>query len=112
MSLSARLITQNLCYAYGARRALDQVSIRVEAGEVYALLGPNGAGKSTLMRALCGRIKPSQGSIRLSGLDPYHSRQARQTIGLVPQDIERQREFSRFCRAGGFARQGGAFGGG
>jgi ribose transport system ATP-binding protein len=48
-------------------RALDDVSLAVNAGEVHFLLGQNGAGKSTLMRVLCGAYRPDRGEIRLNG---------------------------------------------
>ena len=48
---------------YGAMRALDGVSLRIEAGEIFALLGPNGAGKTTLIGAACGLVKKTSGKI-------------------------------------------------
>jgi ABC-type branched-subunit amino acid transport system ATPase component len=56
-----------LCHAYGRHSALDDVAIRVDAGEVVAVLGANGAGKTTLLGAIAGLIHPSAGSIRFSG---------------------------------------------
>jgi ABC-2 type transport system ATP-binding protein len=50
---------------FGTVRAVDNVSVRVEAGEVYGVLGPNGAGKTTLLRMLFGLIRPDQGTIRI-----------------------------------------------
>ncbi|MGE0338192.1 MAG: ATP-binding cassette domain-containing protein, partial [Gammaproteobacteria bacterium] len=55
--------------AYGARRALDTVSLRIEAGEVFGLLGPNGSGKSTLLRILTGLLVPDTGRVLLGGHD-------------------------------------------
>jgi ABC-2 type transport system ATP-binding protein len=52
---------------FGSVRAVDHVSLRVGAGEVYGVLGPNGAGKTTLLRMLFGLIRPDQGSIRVFG---------------------------------------------
>ena len=52
---------------YGALRAVDGVSIRVEQGEVYGVLGPNGAGKTTFLRMLFGLITPDSGTIELFG---------------------------------------------
>jgi ABC-2 type transport system ATP-binding protein len=52
---------------FGRVRAVDEVSLRVAAGEVYGVLGPNGAGKTTLLRMLFGLIRPDQGTIRLFG---------------------------------------------
>jgi len=78
-------------YRYGngraGRVALNDVTLSVPAGEVFALLGPNGAGKSTLIRTLCGRLRPRAGKVLVNGRNPATSRVARGAIGLVPQDI-------------------------
>ena len=55
--------------AYGTRKALDGVSISINAGEFVALLGPNGAGKTTLFQLLTGLFVPDGGSIRVDGAD-------------------------------------------
>jgi len=52
---------------YGALRAVDDVSIQVDQGEVYGVLGPNGAGKTTFLRMLFGLITPDRGAIELFG---------------------------------------------
>ena len=52
---------------YGALVALDQVTMRVEDGEVRAVIGPNGAGKTTLFNVITGTVKPSAGAIRFAG---------------------------------------------
>ncbi|CDO59413.1 ABC transporter, ATP-binding protein [Candidatus Phaeomarinobacter ectocarpi] len=74
-------------YRYGDRVALNNVSLKVMRGDVFALLGPNGAGKSTLIRTLCGRLRPTTGTVLVYGGNPARSRAARGCIGLVPQDI-------------------------
>jgi branched-chain amino acid transport system ATP-binding protein len=56
-----------LTHAYGRHAALDDVSIRLEAGEAVAILGANGAGKTTLINAIAGLIRPASGSIRFEG---------------------------------------------
>jgi ABC-2 type transport system ATP-binding protein len=66
---------------------LKGVSLEVRAGEIYALLGPNGAGKTTLARAVCGRIKPDEGAVRVAGRDPYADGEARAALGLAPQAL-------------------------
>jgi len=58
-----------LDHAYGRHRALHDVAIRVNAGEVVAILGANGAGKTTLLNAIAGLLRPSAGSIRFRGED-------------------------------------------
>ncbi|MEQ8746076.1 ABC transporter ATP-binding protein [Pyruvatibacter sp.] len=81
------LSVDGVSYRYGARQALSDVSFDVQRGRVFALLGPNGAGKSTIVRAICGRVRPGKGSVRVVGLNPAKSRAAQAAIGLVPQDI-------------------------
>ena len=74
-------------HAFGQRQVLAGVSLQVRAGEIYALLGPNGAGKTTLVRAICGRIKPNSGGVRVAGRDPFLDGEARAALGLAPQAL-------------------------
>jgi ABC-2 type transport system ATP-binding protein len=68
--------------------ALRNVSLEIEAGEFFALLGPNGAGKSTLIHCTTGLAQPTSGSIHIFGHDAIdHYEQARQAVGLAPQDL-------------------------
>ncbi|MFQ5558111.1 MAG: ABC transporter ATP-binding protein [Acidimicrobiales bacterium] len=69
---------------FGDVVAVSDVSFVVGPG-VTALLGPNGAGKSTLFRMLCGLTPPSQGTVRVLGVDARRDRVVRGRIGLVPQ---------------------------
>ena len=59
--------TRGLSKAYGAVKALDDVSLTIPRGGVYGVLGPNGAGKSTLFRILLGLIRPTAGEARVMG---------------------------------------------
>jgi branched-chain amino acid transport system ATP-binding protein len=63
------LTISNLDVFYGAIQALDDVSIRVEKGQIVAIIGSNGAGKSTLLRTISGLIRPRKGSIDFLGRD-------------------------------------------
>ena len=67
-----------LSAGYGAVRVLREISIRIADREVVAILGANGAGKSTLVRAICGLLPASGGTIRKNGVDatrwPAHRR--------------------------------------
>lgn len=63
-----------LCHDYGSRRALNGVSLELDAAEMVALIGPNGAGKTTLLSVLAGVLAPSGGSVS-----------ARGRVGWVPQ---------------------------
>ena len=72
---------------YGRRRAVDKVSLRIAAGEVFGLLGPNGSGKSTLLKMLTGLLAPSAGSAAVKGFDVgSQGREARRLVGYVPED--------------------------
>jgi len=58
-----------LSHAYGRHKAIDDVNIRLRAGEAVAILGANGAGKTTLLNAIAGLLRPASGSIRFDGHD-------------------------------------------
>ena len=68
---------------FGARRAVDGVSLTVRAGECLALFGPNGAGKTTLLRLLGGLLKPSGGTARIAGEKVPGGPEIRRRIGVV-----------------------------
>ena len=61
------LAVEGLCVAYGHAVALDNVSLRVPAGQVVALIGRNGAGKTTLLKTLVGLLRPRRGEIIFRG---------------------------------------------
>ena len=61
------LEAQNLTMAFGAFRAVDNVSVQVNTGEVLGLIGPNGAGKSTFFNCLVGDLTPTAGTIQFDG---------------------------------------------
>jgi ABC-2 type transport system ATP-binding protein len=78
---------RDLVKAYGARRAVDGLSMRVEAGSVFALLGPNGAGKTTTIEICEGFRHADAGSVRVLGLDPRQDSAAlRPRVGVMLQD--------------------------
>ncbi|MEB2335625.1 MAG: ABC transporter ATP-binding protein [Burkholderiales bacterium] len=74
---------------YRGVTAVEDVSLGLEAGQVTALVGHNGAGKTTLIKLLLGLIRPSAGSVRISGIDPAGSRgaEARRAIGFLPESV-------------------------
>lgn len=72
----------------GGKRALDGVSLEVPRGQIFGLLGPNGAGKSTLINILAGLVMKTEGRAAIWGFDiDEHPRNARLSIGVVPQEI-------------------------
>ena len=87
--MSSVISIQNLSKTYATGfRALNNVSLDIHAGEIFALLGPNGAGKTTLIGIVCGLVNPSAGKVTVGGHDIIHDfRAARDLIGLVPQEL-------------------------
>ena len=76
---------QNISKYYGARQALDRVSLTLENG-IYGLLGPNGAGKSTLMNIITGNLKPTSGIVLWDGKDTRDmGADYRSLLGYAPQ---------------------------
>ncbi len=73
---------------YPKVHALDDVTLRIEAGEFFGLLGPNGAGKTTLISILAGLAHATAGRVRVMGFDVQHDyRAARRQLGVVPQEL-------------------------
>jgi len=69
-------------------RALDRVTLAVEAGEFFGLLGPNGAGKTTLINVVAGLVRADAGEVRVMGADVRADyRRARRQLGVVPQEL-------------------------
>lgn len=77
-------------FAYGAVPVLEDVSLRVPAGEFLGLVGPNAGGKSTLLKLILGLLSPQRGRIRVLGQTP---RKARRHLGYVPQYPSFPRDF-------------------
>ena len=71
---------------FGDFTAVDGVTFKVEAGEIFGLLGPNGAGKSTLIRMLVTLLPPTSGSAAINGFDVVKKADdVRRSIGVIPQ---------------------------
>ena len=82
------LSLEGLTKRYRELVALDDVTLAIEPGEIFALLGPNGAGKTTLIGSVCGLVKKSAGKIRLFGIDLDDDPvRPRFELGLVPQEL-------------------------
>jgi ABC-2 type transport system ATP-binding protein len=87
---------------YGIKTAVDDLTLRVETGELFAFLGPNGAGKTTTIKMICGLLFPSKGTVRVGGFDMQtQGDRARQLLSYVPDQpylYEKLtgREFLRF----------------
>ena len=82
MSILLTKISKN----YGAQKALKEVSLIIEKGQITGLLGPNGAGKSTLMKIITGAILPTSGTAEVNGIDVVASPlQVQQSLGYLPE---------------------------
>jgi lipooligosaccharide transport system ATP-binding protein len=87
MQVKNAIEAKELTKIFGERKAVDQISFAVSAGETFALLGPNGAGKSTTMRMIACRTPLSDGDLSVEGFDvKTEDRQIRRLIGVVPQE--------------------------
>jgi ABC-2 type transport system ATP-binding protein len=77
---------QHVTKHYGRVTAVDDVSFRVERGEILGFLGPNGAGKTTTMRILTGYMPPSDGKTLVAGYDVFtHPLEAKRRTGYLPE---------------------------
>ena len=77
---------QHLTKVYGAVTAVDNISFRVEPGEILGLLGPNGAGKTTTMRVLTGYIPATEGKAIVAGFDVFEQPiEAKRRTGYLPE---------------------------
>ena len=82
MSISIK----NLTKIYGEQKALDNINIEIEQGQIVGLLGPNGAGKSTMMKILTCFIPPTEGEVKVCGYDIFdNTMQVRANIGYLPE---------------------------
>ena len=91
MSEPARFVLQDATVAFGRNRGVENVSLRIGAGELVGIVGPSGAGKTTLLRLLIGAVRPQQGKVLVDGaaleeLTPGQLRELRARIGFVHQD--------------------------
>lgn len=70
---------------YGAFRAVNEISLRVEPGEIFGFLGVNGAGKTTTLKMLAGILKPTSGSLKICGYDVMQEpEKAKSVTGYIP----------------------------
>ena len=83
-SISSMLILEGLRKQFDGAYAVNNVSFKVDKGDVYGFLGPNGAGKTTTIRMIMGIIHPDNGSIDLNGNDI--NALGRQNLGYLPED--------------------------
>jgi ABC-2 type transport system ATP-binding protein len=86
--MSSAISVSRLCKWFGQTRALDDLDLNVEIGEVHGFLGPNGAGKTTTIRILLGLLRADAGDPRLLGGDPWREAVAlHRRLAYVPGDV-------------------------
>lgn len=77
----------HLSKQYGDTLAVNDLSLEIESGEIFALLGPNGAGKSSTVKVLTGLSRPSTGTVRIAGFDVVEEAlEVKKRIGYVPEN--------------------------
>ena len=80
---------ENVTLAYGNRIILDNISFKINEGQIFGMLGPNGVGKSTIFNLITGLISPKYGRIKINGEDvsqyPIYLRTKKFRVGYVPQ---------------------------
>ncbi|MBR4697430.1 MAG: ABC transporter ATP-binding protein, partial [Candidatus Methanomethylophilaceae archaeon] len=79
---------EHLTKVYGDFTAISDINIQVKNGDFMGLVGPNGAGKSTTLKAITGLLKPTSGTIRISGIDLKDHRHAMENVGCVIETPE------------------------
>ena len=80
---------ENISFSFGNRQILENISFKINQGEILGILGPNGVGKSTIFNLITGLIKPDYGKISFNKIDatdfPIYLRTTKFKIGYVPQ---------------------------
>jgi ABC-2 type transport system ATP-binding protein len=88
---------EHLSKRYQDILALDDLTLKINSGEIFGLLGPNGAGKTTLIKILTGLTRPTRGSARIAGLDVLRQpMQVKELIGVSPQEINLDKELTAY----------------
>ncbi len=91
------IAVEHLSKHYGDIVALDEVNLRVDAGEIFGLLGPNGAGKTTLIKILTGLTRPTRGAAAIAGFDVVRQpMEVKRLIGVSPQEINLDKELTAY----------------
>ena len=82
------IVTEGLTRRFGDLVAVDNVNLRVDAGQFFGFLGPNGAGKSTMIKMLTGLLAPSAGTMRILNVDLADNPvEVKRQIGVVPEGL-------------------------
>lgn len=85
MRATPAIVLENLRKEYGSFRAVHDLNVAVQPGEIFAFLGANGAGKTTTIKMMVGLLPPTEGRVLITGHDVWRNpRQAKHAIGYVP----------------------------
>ena len=80
------IVVETLTKGFGTQRAVDDISFRVNTGEVLGFLGPNGAGKTTTMKAITTYLYPTSGDVRVGEYSIHeHPEEIKKRIGYLPE---------------------------
>ncbi len=81
------IVVENLTKKYGEQKAVNNISFKIETGEVVGFLGPNGAGKSTTMKMITCYMAPTSGNVELEGLSIHNDEdEIKKKIGYLPEN--------------------------
>lgn len=79
---------KHLTKRFGTFCAVDDVSLQVQPGEVFAILGPNGSGKTTTLKSVAGLVSPTSGQVLIDGIDPWgEAVRAKRLLSYLPQRV-------------------------
>jgi ABC-2 type transport system ATP-binding protein len=107
--LVAVLSTENLTKRYNGVTAVDDLSLTVEAGEIFALLGPNGAGKTTTINCFLGFVAPDSGRVTVDGLDvTMYPLESKRLLAYIPELVNLYDHFSGVENLAYFSELAGA----
>ena len=82
------LIAENLSKTYGDYKALNNLNLELNKGEIFALLGQNGAGKSTTINIFLGFVKPTEGAAKINGISVIdHPEETKKFIAYIPETV-------------------------
>lgn len=81
------LVINNLTKKFDRQTVVDNVSLRVESGEIFSIIGPNGSGKTTLIKMISGLLQPTAGEIKIADIDvSKNPKAAKAKIGYLPDE--------------------------
>lgn len=84
--MPAAIELAGVCRRFGPTLAVNDVSLRIEAGEIFAIVGPDGAGKTTLIRLICGALAADSGTLSVDGVDVMReTARVQASVGYMPQ---------------------------